>query len=133
MAGSLLSRIADRKSGDTGRAAVSGRRRLGERALATDGRALLSWEMVPVRVYTTTSCGYCVMAKALLAKRSVPYQEIDVTFDDAKRAWLVQATRRRTVPQIFIGETPIGGYDELAKLDRSGRLAELLASPSEAT
>ncbi|MBK6697637.1 MAG: glutaredoxin 3 [Myxococcales bacterium] len=89
--------------------------------------------MMPVRVYTTTSCSYCVMAKALLAKRSVPYQEIDVTFDDAKRAWLVQATRRRTVPQIFIGETPIGGYDELAKLDRSGRLAELLGSASEST
>ena len=84
--------------------------------------------MVPVRVYTTTSCGYCVMAKALLAKRSVPYQEIDVTFDDAKRAWLVQATRRRTVPQIFIGDESIGGFDELRALDLSGELNKKLAA-----
>lgn len=89
--------------------------------------------MKPVRVYSTLVCPYCVRAKMLLKDRQIPYEEIDVTGDHDKRMWLVQTTGRRTVPQIFIGETPIGGYDELAKLDRSGRLAELLASPSEAT
>jgi glutaredoxin 3 len=80
-----------------------------------------------VRVYTTRNCGYCVVAKRLLAKRGVPYVEIDVTGDAAARARLVAATGRRTVPQIFIHGEPIGGYDELAALDRSGRLERLLA------
>jgi len=82
--------------------------------------------MVEVTIYTTRVCSYCVAAKQLLAKREVPYQEIDVTMDGAKRAWLVEATGRRTVPQIFIGGSPIGGYDDLAALDRSGELAVLL-------
>ena len=79
-----------------------------------------------VIVYSTQVCPYCVAAKRLLTARSVPFQEIDVTGDDAKRAWLVEATGRRTVPQIFIGAEPIGGYDDLAALDRSGQLAEKL-------
>jgi glutaredoxin 3 len=80
-----------------------------------------------VKVYTTTSCGYCVRAKALLSKRSVPFEEIDVSGDDDKRAWLVKATGgMRTVPQIFIDEKPIGGSDELHALDRSGELEKLL-------
>jgi glutaredoxin 3 len=80
-----------------------------------------------VIIYTTRVCSYCVAAKRLLAARSVPYQEIDVSSDDAKRAWLVETTGRRTVPQIFIGGEPIGGYDELAALDKSGALATKLA------
>jgi glutaredoxin 3 len=79
-----------------------------------------------VTIYTTRVCGYCVAAKHLLAARKVPYEEIDVTSDPAKRTWLVEATGRRTVPQIFIGAEPIGGYDELAALDRSGELAARL-------
>ena len=80
-----------------------------------------------VKVYTTTSCGYCVRAKALLSKRSVPFEEIDVSGGDDKRAWLVKATGgMRTVPQIFIDEKPIGGSDELHALDRSGELEKLL-------
>ncbi len=81
-----------------------------------------------VRIYTTKVCGYCVAAKRLLADRGVPYEEIDVTGDHAKRAWLLEATRRRTVPQIFIHGRPIGGYDELSALDRAGKLGELLAA-----
>ena len=77
---------------------------------------------LPVRVYTTDYCPYCTRAKLLLAKREIPYEEIDVTHDDAKRAWLVQATGRRTVPQIFIGEEAVGGSDELHALDRRGEL-----------
>ncbi len=80
-----------------------------------------------VTVYTTRICGYCVAAKRLLAARNVPYREIDVSGDREKRAWLVQATGRRTVPQIFIGAESIGGYEELAALDRTGQLAAKLA------
>ena len=75
-----------------------------------------------VTVYTTKVCPYCIAAKRLLGARSVPYKEIDVTGDDAKRAWLVEATGRRTVPQIFIGSEPIGGFDDLSALDKSGAL-----------
>ncbi|HEY8086472.1 MAG TPA: glutaredoxin [Polyangiaceae bacterium] len=78
--------------------------------------------MLPVRIYTTRTCGYCVAAKRLLGARAIPFEEVDVSGDDAKRAWLVEATRRRTVPQIFFGEESIGGYEELAALDKSGQL-----------
>ena len=79
-----------------------------------------------VVMYTTRVCGYCVAAKRLLASRKVAYTEIDVTGDQAKRAWLVEATGQRTVPQIFIAGESIGGYEELADLDRDGQLAERL-------
>ena len=75
-----------------------------------------------VKVYTTTICPYCFRAKALLSKRGIAYQEIDVSNDDETRAWLVKATGQRTVPQIFIGEESVGGSDELAALDRTGDL-----------
>lgn len=75
-----------------------------------------------VTIYTTRVCGYCVAAKRLLGQRGIAYEEVDVTGDDAKRAWLVESTGRRTVPQIFIAGDPIGGFDELAALDRSGEL-----------
>lgn len=79
-----------------------------------------------VTLYTTRVCGYCIAAKRLLDARNVPYKEIDVSNDPAKRAWLVEATGRRTVPQIFIADESIGGFDELAALDRAGALAEKL-------
>jgi glutaredoxin 3 len=79
----------------------------------------------PVKLYTTTYCAYCVRAKMLLNKRAIPFEEIDVTRDEATRAWLVKATGgRRTVPQIFIGDDPIGGSDELHAMDRRGELVE---------
>lgn len=84
--------------------------------------------MQPVRVYSTKICPYCVRAKMLLNDRSIPYQEIDVSNDPDKRAWLVEATGRRTVPQIFIGEEAIGGFDDLRELDRTGELSKKLAS-----
>jgi glutaredoxin 3 len=83
--------------------------------------------MTDVTIYTTRVCGYCVAAKRLLAARKIPYEEIDVSGDDAKRAWLVETTGLRTVPQIFIRGESIGGYDELAALDRSGELPAKLA------
>ena len=83
---------------------------------------------VAVQVYSTAVCPYCIRAKALLHKRGIAFEEIDVTGDDAKRAWLVSATGRRTVPQIFIGGKAIGGFDELASLDASGELARMMTS-----
>jgi glutaredoxin 3 len=83
--------------------------------------------MQPVRMYTTQVCPYCIRAKSLLKQRDIPFEEIDVSRDDEKRAWLVQATGRRTVPQIFIGDEAIGGFDDLHALDKSGELAKKLA------
>jgi glutaredoxin 3 len=83
--------------------------------------------MSDVVIYTTRVCPYCVAAKRLLSQRSVPYDEVDVSTDADKRQWLVGATGRRTVPQIFIRGEPIGGFDELAALDQSGKLREMLA------
>jgi glutaredoxin 3 len=79
-----------------------------------------------IRMYSTLICPYCIRAKALLKMRGIPYEDIDVTGDSHARAWLLQATGRRTVPQIFIGEEPIGGFDELRELDRSGELSRKL-------
>lgn len=84
--------------------------------------------MQPVRVYSTKICPYCVRAKMLLNDRSIPYEEIDVSNDPDKRAWLVETTGRRTVPQIFIGEEAIGGFDDLRELDRTGALSKKLTS-----
>ena len=84
--------------------------------------------MKPVTIYTTQTCGFCLRAKQLLADRGISYEEVDVTGDDEARAKLVErADGRRTVPQIFIGEEGIGGYTELAQLDREGKLQPLLA------
>jgi glutaredoxin 3 len=84
--------------------------------------------MLPeVTVYSTRICPYCVAAKRLLSQRGIAYREIDVTGDDAKRAWLLETTKRRTVPQIFIGEAAIGGFDDLAAMDKSGELARRLS------
>jgi glutaredoxin 3 len=84
--------------------------------------------MKHVRVYSTRVCPYCVRAKLLLEARGIPFEEIDVSEDPAARAWLVETTGRRTVPQIFIGDEPIGGFDDLSALDRTGKLAPKLES-----
>jgi glutaredoxin 3 len=77
-----------------------------------------------VVVFTTRSCPYCVRAKALLARRGIPFEEVDVGSDPEKRSWLVQASGgRRSVPQIFVDGVCIGGSDELYQLDRERPLA----------
>ncbi len=83
--------------------------------------------MRPVKVYTSSWCGFCTAAKHLLKAKGIPFDEIDTTGDDDVRAWLRQTTGRRTVPQIFIGDHPIGGYEELRMLDVEGKLGALLA------
>ncbi len=80
--------------------------------------------MKEVVIYTTTYCGYCHRAKSLLARRNIPYREIDVSRDHAMRRKLVELTQRYTVPQIFIDGESIGGCDELYALDRRGLLAQ---------
>ena len=78
-------------------------------------------------MYSTTWCGYCVRAKALLERRGLEYEEIVMDDDPAFRQKLLEMTGRWTVPQIFIDDVPIGGYTELWCLDRDGRLDELAA------
>jgi glutaredoxin 3 len=84
--------------------------------------------MPKIRIYTTRWCGYCVRAKALLNSRGLDYEEVAMDDDPAFRARLQELTCGWTVPQILIGERPIGGYTELWRLDREGRLDELLAA-----
>ncbi len=78
-----------------------------------------------VSIYTTEPCGYCRTAKALLDKRGIPYDEINLARDPAGRAELVRLTGMMTFPQVMIDGVSIGGYQELARADRAGRLAEL--------
>ena len=79
-------------------------------------------------MYTTTWCGYCVRAKALLDGKRLPYEEIRLDEDPAFRQKLHDLTGGWTVPQILIDGRPIGGYTELWRLERDGRLDELLAA-----
>jgi glutaredoxin 3 len=80
-----------------------------------------------VRMYCTAGCAYCRRAEALLAARGVEHVEaLRVDLDPALRAEMVERTGRRTVPQIFIDDRHVGGYDDLAALDREGGLRALL-------
>jgi len=83
--------------------------------------------MPEIEIYTSPLCGYCSRAKRLLTAKGVTYREIDVMIDPARRAEMIERTGGgRSVPQIFIDGTPIGGSDELAALDHAGRLDVLL-------
>ena len=83
--------------------------------------------MARIEIYTTRFCGYCRAAKALLKRKGVPFTEIDVSGDYEARGRMVErAGGRYTVPQIFVGQTHVGGADELCALDRAGRLDPLL-------
>jgi glutaredoxin 3 len=81
-------------------------------------------------MYSTRVCPYCVMAEKLLQKKGVAQLEkILIDVDPAQRETMMARTGRRTVPQIYIGDHHVGGYDDLAALDRAGKLDELLADP----
>ena len=87
--------------------------------------------MQPVKMYSTLVCPYCQHAKALLKQRGVDQiEDIRVDLEPAERRTMVELTGRRTVPQIFIGATHVGGCDELVALDRRGELMPLLAGAS---
>ena len=83
----------------------------------------------PITMYATGICPYCIQAERLLVSKGVTgITKIRVDVDPAKREEMMARTGRRTVPQIYIGDHHVGGYDDLAALDRAGKLAPLLAS-----
>jgi len=82
--------------------------------------------MPKVQVYSKQHCAYCVRAKALLQKKGVAFEEIDVEHDDAKRIWLVEASGQRTLPQIFVDDRSLGGFSDIEALDRQGKLDPIL-------
>lgn len=82
--------------------------------------------MKQVTIYSSNSCGYCTMAKRLLQQKGVAPVDIGVDGDQSLRMELMERTGRRTVPQIFIGEQHIGGFDDLATLERTGKLEAML-------
>jgi glutaredoxin 3 len=87
--------------------------------------------MLPVEIYTTPYCPYCMDAKALLRKKKVAFAEIDVSRDrDLRSKMIERAHGRTTVPQIFIGATHVGGCDDLYALDGEGKLDPLLNARS---
>ncbi len=81
-----------------------------------------------VTIYTSPSCAYCAMAKRLLAQKGVVANEIDIAADAGSMREMMARSGRRTVPQIFIGERHIGGYDDMARLDQQGELDAALAA-----
>ena len=83
--------------------------------------------VVPVTVYTSSFCGYCVRVLDLLQRRGIEFTEISVEDSPGIRDELVARSGRRTLPQIYVGERYLGGAEELAAMDRSGELDRLLA------
>ncbi|MCL4780920.1 MAG: glutaredoxin 3 [Gammaproteobacteria bacterium] len=79
-----------------------------------------------ITIYTTPTCPYCTAAKALLRNKQAVFTEIDVGTQPEVREEMMKRSGRRTVPQIFIGTTHVGGYDDLAALDGAGKLDNLL-------
>jgi glutaredoxin 3 len=77
-------------------------------------------------IYSTAVCAYCVAAKNFLKQKGVPYDEVRIDSDPVRREEMLARTQRRTVPQIFINDHHIGGYDDLVAFDRNGGLAKLL-------
>jgi glutaredoxin 3 len=84
--------------------------------------------MPAITIYTTSYCPYCVRAKDLLKRKGAAFNEINAEDDAVRDAMILKAGGRRTVPQIFIGETHVGGCDDLYALDKAGKLDAMLAS-----
>lgn len=82
--------------------------------------------MPEILIYTSNFCPYCTMAKRLLTKKGAAYSEINVDSKPGLREEMMQKTRRRTVPQIYIGDLHVGGFDELHALEKKNELAGLL-------
>jgi glutaredoxin 3 len=84
--------------------------------------------MAKVLMYSTGVCPYCLMAERLLKSKGVAIEKVRVDLEPGRRDEMMQRTGRRTVPQIYVGERHVGGYDDLAALDRAGGLDPLLAA-----
>lgn len=82
--------------------------------------------MAKIIIYSKDNCPYCVWAKKLLDNKKLAYQEIRIDLDETQRDLMVKLSGRRTVPQIFINDQAIGGFDDLSLLDKSGELDKLL-------
>ncbi len=82
--------------------------------------------MSAVLIYSTAVCPYCVAAKNFLTKKGYTYSEVRIDIDPVKRDEMLKRAKRTSVPQIFVGESHIGGYDDLVALDRAGGLAPLV-------
>lgn len=83
-------------------------------------------------MYSTGWCPYCVRARSLLERKGLPFREVKIDEDPAERdAMLARSGGRRTVPQIFIGDHHVGGFDDLYALDKAGKLDELIISPKD--
>jgi glutaredoxin 3 len=82
--------------------------------------------MSKVLMYTTAICPYCVAAKNYLKHKGVDYSEVRVDTDPARRTEMMERARRTSVPQIFVGDIHVGGYDDMVALDRAGKFAPLL-------
>jgi len=85
--------------------------------------------MAKVVMYTTAACPFCMQAERLLKSKGVEIEKIRVDLDPPRRQEMMERTGRRTVPQIYVGSHHVGGYDDLAALDRAGGLDPLLAAP----
>jgi glutaredoxin 3 len=83
--------------------------------------------MKEIKIYTTSFCSYCIRAKRLLQSRGLQYEEISADRDPKLRAWLLEKSGQRTVPQIFIGGISIGGYTELSLLDQRDLLLSMVS------
>jgi len=81
-----------------------------------------------VTLYGSDTCSYCTAARMLLKKKGVTWEEVPVAFDREKRQEMIERSGRRTVPQIFIDDKPIGGFDELYALEQNGELDRLLGA-----
>ena len=84
----------------------------------------------PIVMYATSSCPYCVAARGLLQSKGARWTEVSIDIQSGKRAEMMQRSGRHTVPQIFIGDRHIGGFDDLSLLDRRGELDRLLQADS---
>lgn len=84
--------------------------------------------MAQVTIYTKPYCPYCIRAVDLLTKKGVAFEEIEAAFDPEKRQEMMQRSGRTTFPQIFVGDTHVGGCDDMMALEREGKLDSLLAA-----
>ena len=85
-----------------------------------------------IKIYGSEHCPYCTAARMLLKKKGLRYEDVMITQDPARREEMQRLTGRRKVPQIFIGDRPIGGFDELYTLEQSGELDRILNEPAVA-
>ncbi|MCP4126006.1 MAG: glutaredoxin 3 [Gammaproteobacteria bacterium] len=87
--------------------------------------------MPNVVVYSTNICPYCVRAKSLLQRKGIEYEELNIDQDFSLMEQMMEKSQRRSVPQIFIDDYHVGGYDDMAELDAEGRLDQLLEIPPQ--